>query len=381
MISLCMIVRNEAGRLGSCLERARPHIGQMVVVDTGSEDGTPEVAAGLGAEVVHVPFVDFAQTRNAALARARGDWVLVLDADEEIDEDAWPRLVRLAEHGGAPGYCFPRYDYVGNGWGLSRPCRLFRRSAEVVYRQLVFEEPAFPPRLGVQIETCWEIAIHHDGFRRPERLLMERRTLYIQLLERCRRNGDGWVDGAMAYLAADAGDFNRALLLMEAFARQPSERFGVMAALGEARLLLAVGETRRAVEAAERGLLLPFASPYQRSRLDNVRGLALARAGRTDEAADAFRRALSHGLPVAACSYNLGRALLRLDRPAEAGAALAEARRLNPRLAPDLPGPEAPWSYQDRWLHRLDTDNGRPSPALPGTPSRGPHRRQTAASG
>lgn len=358
MISLCMIVRNEASRLGPCLERARPHVGQMVVVDTGSDDGTPELAADLGAEVVHALFVDFAQARNVSLERARGDWVLVLDADEEIDESAWPRLVRLAVPGGAPGYCFPRYDYVGSGWGLSRPCRLFRRSAEVTYRQLVFEEPAFPPQLGVQIETCWETAIHHDGFRRPERILMERRSLYTMLLERCRKNGEpaGWVDGALAYLAADAGDFNRALLLMEAFARQPSERSGAMAALGEARLLLAVGETRRAVEAAERGLLLPFVSPFQHSRLENVRGLALARADRPEEAADAFRRALAYGVPVAAYSYNLGLALLRLERHAEATAALAAARRLNSHIGLSGIRPPAPWSYQDRWLHRLDTD-------------------------
>jgi tetratricopeptide (TPR) repeat protein len=183
---------------------------------------------------------------------------------------------------------------------------------------------------------------------------MERRALYTKFLERCRSNGNGWMEGALAYLAADAGDFNRALILMEAFARRPDERYEISAALGLSRLLLAVRESRQALATAEQGLR-SYSSLFQRSRLENVRGLALEREGRPEEVAAAFRLALSHGPTVAANYYNLGQILLRLERHIEACTALAIARRLNPRLPPTEPCPKSPQSYQDGWLHRLDS--------------------------
>ena len=85
-LSLAMIVRNEAGRLGACLESARGVADEMVVLDTGSTDGTREVAAAHGARVETFPWIDdFAAARNASLGLCTGDWTLVLDADERLD--------------------------------------------------------------------------------------------------------------------------------------------------------------------------------------------------------------------------------------------------------------------------------------------------------
>lgn len=89
--SLCMIVRDEEAHLPSCLSSVRDVVDELVVVDTGSSDGTREVARALGARVIErVWSDDFAAARNAALAEATGDWVLVLDADEELDRVAHP---------------------------------------------------------------------------------------------------------------------------------------------------------------------------------------------------------------------------------------------------------------------------------------------------
>lgn len=73
MITACLVVRNEADRLADCLAQIHPFVSQIIVVDTGSTDETPDMARRLGAEVYDVPFTDFAPARNAALEKARED--------------------------------------------------------------------------------------------------------------------------------------------------------------------------------------------------------------------------------------------------------------------------------------------------------------------
>ena len=81
-ISLCMIVKNEARRLRQCLESAKPFVDQMIVVDTGSDDNSIQIARDAGAEVYQHPWEGhFSKARNQSLSYARGDWILILDGD------------------------------------------------------------------------------------------------------------------------------------------------------------------------------------------------------------------------------------------------------------------------------------------------------------
>lgn len=85
-LSLCMIVRDEERTLGRCLASVAGVVDERIVVDTGSRDGTREVARAAGAEVLEFAWCDdFAAARNRSLEAARGDWILVLDADEELE--------------------------------------------------------------------------------------------------------------------------------------------------------------------------------------------------------------------------------------------------------------------------------------------------------
>jgi len=88
-LALVMIVRDEARSLARCLESARAWVDEIVVVDTGSSDATPEIARRLGARVATFDWCDdFSAARNAALALAEAPWRLVLDADEWITAGA-----------------------------------------------------------------------------------------------------------------------------------------------------------------------------------------------------------------------------------------------------------------------------------------------------
>jgi tetratricopeptide (TPR) repeat protein len=88
-----MIVRDNAGTLGACLESIRPWVDEMVVVDTGSTDDTPQIAERLGARVYRFPWCDsFAAARNESLRHARGRWVFWMDSDDTIDPDNGRKL-------------------------------------------------------------------------------------------------------------------------------------------------------------------------------------------------------------------------------------------------------------------------------------------------
>jgi GT2 family glycosyltransferase/tetratricopeptide (TPR) repeat protein len=96
-LSLCMIVRDNAGILQACLESIRPWVDEMIVVDTGSKDDTPRIAERLGARVFHFPWCDsFSAARNESLRHARGRWVFWMDSDDVISPDCGRQLRTLA---------------------------------------------------------------------------------------------------------------------------------------------------------------------------------------------------------------------------------------------------------------------------------------------
>lgn len=82
-ISACYIVKNEAKNLAKSIKSLKNQVNEIVVVDTGSTDNTITVARKLGARVYSFPWQDdFSKARNFALSKAKGDWLVLLDADE-----------------------------------------------------------------------------------------------------------------------------------------------------------------------------------------------------------------------------------------------------------------------------------------------------------
>ncbi|RMF17508.1 MAG: glycosyltransferase family 2 protein, partial [Gammaproteobacteria bacterium] len=84
-LSLVIITLNEAGRLEKCL-RSVPFADEIVVVDSGSTDGTVALARALGAKVVHQDWLGYGAQKQFAVEQATHDWVLCLDADEWLSE-------------------------------------------------------------------------------------------------------------------------------------------------------------------------------------------------------------------------------------------------------------------------------------------------------
>jgi len=78
-----VITRNEAHQIAACVDALR-FASHVLVVDSGSDDGTGATASAAGAEVAVHPFTDYASQRNFGLARAATEWVLMIDADERV---------------------------------------------------------------------------------------------------------------------------------------------------------------------------------------------------------------------------------------------------------------------------------------------------------
>ena len=162
-LALVMIVRDEERSLERCIESARAGVDEIVVVDTGSSDATPEIARRLGARVGRFAWCDdFSAARNAALALAEAPWRLVLDADEWITGgvDSLAALRGLApDFIGQVSIASAFDDAQGGGVGHAPSWlpRLLPRG--VRYAGRIHEQPqsALPRRR-------LELVVAHDGY-------------------------------------------------------------------------------------------------------------------------------------------------------------------------------------------------------------------------
>ena len=111
-ISLCMIVRDEAHCIERCLAAARPHVDEIVVVDTGSIDNTIELAKPFSDILEHFTWIDdFSAARNHSLQFASQPWTLVLDADEILSEQDYRQLRQLTHTESTDGYYLTQRRY------------------------------------------------------------------------------------------------------------------------------------------------------------------------------------------------------------------------------------------------------------------------------
>ncbi len=132
-LSVTVITSNEEDRLRPCLESVR-WADEIVVVDAESTDKTVEVARSFTDHVVVRPWPGFGPQKNFAIDQAHGEWILSLDADEEVSAELREAIERvLGSEGAAEGYAVARRNIFWGRWvrhGLLYPdwqVRLFRR--------------------------------------------------------------------------------------------------------------------------------------------------------------------------------------------------------------------------------------------------------------
>lgn len=218
-----MIVKNGGETLRACLESVKDIASELIVADTGSTDSTVEIARACGATVISVSWErDFAKARNAALEKSTTDWILSLDADEELDQEASGQISRLLSKKHVGGYILPIRNYIpvrhgnvnGNralpndgrarthkdapAYAEHRTVRLFRRHPQIGYKGCVHE--AVAPQIvaaGFRLANA-NFPIHHFGFLAGTERYSNKAEFYLDLgrrkVEQEPNNAQAWVE-------------------------------------------------------------------------------------------------------------------------------------------------------------------------------------------
>jgi glycosyltransferase involved in cell wall biosynthesis len=171
-LSVIIITYNEAANIAACLASVQ-FAGERIVLDNGSTDGTQDIARALGARVETTPdWPGFGPQKNRVLAKASGDWVLSLDADERVTPELQAEIEAAIEQNGVAAYTVPRLSsFCGvpirhGGWYPDRVLRLFRRGHAQFSNDLVHEKV-----LTSQGVSQLKSPLLHDSFRSFESVL------------------------------------------------------------------------------------------------------------------------------------------------------------------------------------------------------------------
>ena len=138
-----MIVKNEEAFLAQCLDSVKDCVDEMIIVDTGSTDRTVEIAESYGARIYHHPWEnDYSKHRNQSLSYATGDWILLLDADEELFAEDGQKVRHAVRENKVDYYNCQFHDTMKDGSvnGVFNLVRLFRNNRGMSFTQKVHEQ-------------------------------------------------------------------------------------------------------------------------------------------------------------------------------------------------------------------------------------------------
>ncbi len=369
LLSAALIVRDEAGVLEDCLASVRAVVDEIVVVDTGSRDSSPEIAARFGARVIHHRWSDdFAEARNVGLEAARGEWILYIDADERlapVDPAAVRRLLS-----GAPEVAFRlglRPDLRSTPY---REYRLWRHDPRIRFRGRIHEKvtpaiAAVAAADGRPISDC-ELLLTHIGYE-GDQTHKHRRNLPLLRAQLAREPDNLFNRHHLARVLQGLGENDEAASVLEAGVelarRRPRDPLGVLVFTDLVRVRRARGDdiTELLAEGRRR---------YPNNKLLWwIEAATNVKSGRYVEALALLDRLVAVDLSALApdepayderifkdfAQEARGACLFHLGRYAEAAAAYAEAMRIDP----------SELGYRAKWMAAL----GRAGPDQEGSGS------------
>ena len=170
-LSVIIITKNEAQNIRACMESVA-WADEIIVVDSGSSDGTAEICRELGARVYLHDWRGFGMQKNRALAYATHEWVFSIDADERVTPASRTEIQFALRDGDKDAYQIPRLSsFCGrfiyhSGWRPDYVTRLFKRGAARFSDDLVHERVMVSGSTGKLRES-----LLHESLRDAEELL------------------------------------------------------------------------------------------------------------------------------------------------------------------------------------------------------------------
>jgi glycosyltransferase involved in cell wall biosynthesis len=167
LFSASMIVRDEEDYLEGCLSSIRNVVDEIVIVDTGSRDGTKAIAEKFGAKLLDFPWNgNFSDARNEALRNCSGKWILYIDADERLRQTNRAEVEHFLANTGKVAFTVRFHPLTG--YTAYREYRIFRNDPRIRFDGVIHE--TIVPSLrkvaeeeGLEIGTL-DITIDHIGY-------------------------------------------------------------------------------------------------------------------------------------------------------------------------------------------------------------------------
>ena len=191
-LSLCMIVKNEAEGLEKCLSTARPHVDEIVVIDTGSTDGTQDIARRYADVYEEIEWPDsFAAARNHSLELATRDFIIILDGDEFLPDPLHWRRIRKALAENVACLRMPVRNLLPEGQLIAADRmwqeRVFRNAPEIryegrVHNQLYNGLVAYAERTGHGVAKV-DAEIIHTGYAHSTAKMKDKYATRLHLLK------------------------------------------------------------------------------------------------------------------------------------------------------------------------------------------------------
>lgn len=214
-LSVCMIIKNEADHLTEALASLKDIADEIIVVDTGSTDNSKEIARRFTPHVFDFPWCDdFAAARNVSLEKASGDYILWIDADDQIDEKNQEKIRRLKDRFDGKNAFFlilQDIDSTGPSHCLFQ-IRCVPRKEEVRFWGRIHEHLSVGNLKLVQTD----ITVHHHGYK-DQALVDQKIQRNLAILEKELAEGrdDEQIHFYLAISYNHQGKADKALAAME----------------------------------------------------------------------------------------------------------------------------------------------------------------------
>ncbi len=194
-LSLCMIVKNEEKYLDDCLKSVKDAVQQIVIIDTGSTDGTVEIAKKYKAEVHHFKWIDdFSAARNESIKYTSGDWILWIDADERLKPDSISKLKKLLKpEKKAVAYIIQIHNFMQDKSDIkiSSAHRLFNNHKGIYFSGRIHEQitPSVSSLKGEERQS--DVVLEHLGYGLDDESQNKKNLRNSKLLERMVKESPG----------------------------------------------------------------------------------------------------------------------------------------------------------------------------------------------
>jgi len=342
-ISLCIITKNEEKWLEQCINSVRDIVDGIIIVDTGSTDKTKEIAkkfcdmrvssrtrSQLTAKIFDFKWIDdFSAARNESIRHATKDWILMLDADEVIEQDDLTKIQDAIENAGNDivGFALEQRSYINNffegavkndsDFELVKKytfyisnflVRLFKNNAGLYFKHKVHEliEESIEEK-GLRCKKL-DVVLHHFGSLKDENLISDRVNQYSEIIlkqsEEEPENARYNYQAARMYLGRS--DFGNALKYFEKTAKINPRYKLVFSEI--AKIYLQMNDKNRAIEYFKKSIKY---NPDNPSPANNLAVVYMS-IGKFKQAKKILEEALNKNLDNEALKYNYDECLKSL---------------------------------------------------------------------